>query len=50
MNEPMTKDDLALALDSLTLELDNLKSELTIRLGSMIVAGFATLAILQLIH
>lgn len=43
MNELVTKADLSLALD-------NVKSSLTIRLGSMIAAGVAALAILQRIH
>jgi hypothetical protein len=43
MNELVTKADLALALD-------NLKSELTVRLGGMIAAGFAVLAVLQGFH
>jgi hypothetical protein len=43
MNELVTKSDLILSLD-------NLKSALTIRLGSMIAAGVAALAILQRIH
>lgn len=43
MHEPVTKTDLALALD-------NLKSSMTIRLGSIVAAGVAALAILQRIH
>jgi hypothetical protein len=43
MNELVTKADMALALD-------NLKLGLTIRLGSMIGAGIATLAVLQHFH
>jgi len=43
MNELITKNDLVLALDDLT-------SKLTIRLGSMIVAGMAALAGLQCFH
>jgi hypothetical protein len=43
MHELVTKTDLALALDNLTYRL-------TIRLGSMIVAGVAALAVLQRIH
>jgi hypothetical protein len=43
MNELVTKADLALALD-------NLKSELTVRLGSMIWAGIAVLAVLLRFH
>jgi hypothetical protein len=50
MNELVTKADLALALDSLTLALDNLKLELTIRFGSLIAAAIITLAVLQRIH
>jgi hypothetical protein len=40
MHELVTKADLALALD-------NFKSGLTIRLGSMLGAGIAALALLQ---
>ena len=43
MHELVTKADLALALENQTYRL-------TIRLGSMIVAGVATLAVLQLVH
>ncbi|MCC8963747.1 hypothetical protein H8A95_15865 [Bradyrhizobium sp. Pear76] len=43
MNELVTKADLALALD-------NLKSSMTIRLGSIVAAGVAALAILQRVH
>jgi hypothetical protein len=43
MHELVTKSDLTLALDSMTLSL-------TIRLGSMIAAGVAALAVLQRIH
>lgn len=43
MNELVTKADLALSLD-------NLKSAMTIRLGSIIVAGIAALAVLQRLH
>jgi hypothetical protein len=43
MHELVTKTDLALALDNLTYRL-------TIRLGSMIGAGIAALALLQRFH
>jgi hypothetical protein len=43
MHELVTKADLALALD-------NLRSGLTMRLGSMIGAGIAVLAVLQCLH
>lgn len=43
MHELVTKAGLVLALD-------NLKSGLTIRLGSMIVAGIAAMAVLQCFH
>ena len=43
MNELVTKTDMALALDNLTYRL-------TIRLGSMIAAGIAALAVLERLH
>lgn len=43
MTELVTKADLALALE-------NVKSSLTVRLGSIMVAGVAALAVLQRIH
>jgi hypothetical protein len=43
MNELVTKSDLALALENVT-------SALTIRLGGMIAAGIAALAVLQRFH
>lgn len=43
MHGLVTKADLVLALD-------NLKSGLTIRLGSMIGAGIAAMAVLQCFH
>jgi hypothetical protein len=50
MNELVTKQDLALAIDNVKLAMENVKSSLTIRLGSMIVAGVAALAVLQRFH
>jgi len=50
MNELVTKQDLTLAIDNVKLAMDNVKSSLTIRLGSMIVAGIAALAVLQRIR
>ena len=50
MNELVTKADLALAIDNMKLAMDNVKSSLTIRLGSMIGAGIAALAVLQRVH
>lgn len=50
MVELVTKQDLALAIDNLKLAMDNVKSSLTIRLGSMIGAGVAALAMLQHLH
>lgn len=50
MNELVTKQDLALAIDDLKLAMDNFKSSLTIRLGSMIGAGVGILAVLQHLH
>jgi hypothetical protein len=56
-NELVTKKDLvlafensALALENLALALENMKLSLTIRLGGMIAAGVAALAVLQLIY
>ena len=43
MNELITKTDLVIALD-------NLKSRLTIHLGSIIMAGIVALAALQRFH
>jgi hypothetical protein len=43
MTELVTKADLNLALD-------NVKSSLTVRLGSIMVAGVAALAVLQRLH
>ena len=50
MTEVVTKQDLTLAVDNLKLAMDNLKMSMTIRLGGMIAAGVAALAILQRIH
>ena len=56
MTEVVTKQDLALAVDNLKLAMDNLKlamdnqtHRLTIRLGSLVAAGIAALAVLQTI-
>jgi hypothetical protein len=49
-SELVTKADLALAIDNMKLAMDNVKSSLTIRLGSMIGAGIAALAVLQRVH
>jgi hypothetical protein len=47
MAELVTKQDLALAIDNVKLAIDNNTKALTIRLGSMIGAGIAVVAILD---
>ena len=54
MTELVTKTDLNLAIDkvnlNLNLSIENVKSSLTVRLGSMIAAGIIALVILRLVH
>jgi hypothetical protein len=47
MRELATKSDLLLATDRLKTEMDKLKSDMTIRLGSLIVAGLAVMAVIE---
>jgi hypothetical protein len=47
MRELVTKDDLNAGVGNLQSGIENAKSSLTIRLGSMIGAGIAALAVLQ---
>jgi hypothetical protein len=50
MTELVTKTDLSAAVVNLKSEIEKAKSSLTIRLGSMIGAGIAALAVLQRFH
>ena len=50
MTELVTKTDLPAAVGTLKSEIENTKLSLTIRLGSMIGAGIAALAVLQRFH
>jgi len=46
MRDLATKKDLLVAVDILTLRIDNVTSRLTLRLGFLIVAGFISLSLL----
>jgi hypothetical protein len=48
--ELVTKTDLSAAVGTFKTEIENTKLSLTIRLGSMIGAGIAALAVLQRFH